>query len=49
MEETFIVWSLPRLYNEDQLSLRKSLEMAVRRVGIWYEMAASLQGREPGK
>jgi hypothetical protein len=42
------VWSVPRLYNEDQLPLRQSLETIVRRVGSWCEMAASLRGREPG-
>jgi hypothetical protein len=38
--------SLPRLYNEDHLPLRDSPETAVRRVGDWCEMAASLRGRE---
>jgi hypothetical protein len=39
--EVFPVWSVPRLYNE-QLRLPESLEMEVRRVGGWCEMAASL-------
>jgi hypothetical protein len=36
------------LYNEDQLSSRDSNETAVRRVGGWCEMAASLRGCERG-
>jgi hypothetical protein len=40
--------SVPRLYNEDQLSLREGPETAVRRVGGWCETAASLRGRDPG-
>jgi hypothetical protein len=48
MEEVFSVPSVPGLYNEDQLQLRVILETAVRRAGGWYEMAASLQGHEPG-
>jgi hypothetical protein len=35
--------SKPRLYNEGQLPLEGSLEKAVRRVGGWCEMAASLE------
>jgi hypothetical protein len=31
-----------RLYNEDQLRLRESLETAVGILGGWYEMADSL-------
>jgi hypothetical protein len=42
------MWSVPRLYNEEQLRLSRSLETAVRRVGGWCEMAASLRGSEPG-
>jgi hypothetical protein len=42
LETVFSVWSLLRLYNEKQLQLRESLEMAVRKVGAWYEIAASL-------
>jgi hypothetical protein len=34
--------SVPRLCNEEQLRLRDSFETAVRRVGIWCEMTASL-------
>jgi hypothetical protein len=37
---------VPRLYNEDQLPLRASLETAVRRVGGRCEMAASLGAEE---
>jgi hypothetical protein len=48
LEEVFSVRALPRLYNEDKLPLQGSLEMAVRSVGGWCEMAASLRGREPG-
>jgi hypothetical protein len=36
------VRSVPRLYKEEQLRLRESLETAVRKVGGWCEMAASL-------
>jgi hypothetical protein len=38
----FSLRSAPRLYNEGQLPLEKSLEAAVRRVGGWCGMAASL-------
>jgi hypothetical protein len=34
--------SVPRLYNEEQLRLQESLETAVRKVGGWFLMAASL-------
>jgi hypothetical protein len=40
--EMFSMRSVPRLYNEEQLRLLESLEMAVRRVGGWCQMAASL-------
>jgi hypothetical protein len=40
--KVFSVRSVPRLYNEEQLRLRESLETAVRRVGGWCEMAGSL-------
>jgi hypothetical protein len=40
------VRSMPIRYNEDQLPLRKSPEMAVKRVGVWCEMAASLRAEE---
>jgi hypothetical protein len=33
MEETFSVWSVLRLYNDDQVPLLDILETAVRRVG----------------
>jgi hypothetical protein len=46
MEAVFSMRSVPRLYNEDQLPLRQSLETAVRRERGRCEMAASLQGRE---
>jgi hypothetical protein len=41
------VRSVSRLYNKGQMPL-ESLETAVRRVGGWCEVAASLRGREPG-
>jgi hypothetical protein len=37
------IWFVPRLCNEEQLLLRESLEMAVRRIGSWCEMVASLE------
>jgi hypothetical protein len=43
----FSVRSVPKLYNEDQLRLPESLQMAVRIV-CWCEIAGSLQGREHG-
>jgi hypothetical protein len=45
--EMFPMWSVPSLYIEGQLQLRESLEAAVRRVGGWCKMAASLRGCEP--
>jgi hypothetical protein len=41
---------LPVQENEDRGLLTKFvfIQMAVRRVGCWCEMAASLRGREPG-
>jgi hypothetical protein len=39
--EAFSMWSVLRLCNEEQLRLRGSLEMAVRRVGCWCEMGTS--------
>jgi hypothetical protein len=44
--EVFSMWSVPRLYNKEQLRLRERLETAVRRVGGWCEMAASLRVSE---
>jgi hypothetical protein len=41
-EAVFSMRSVPKLYIEDQLRLRESLETAVRKVGGWCEMAASL-------
>jgi hypothetical protein len=41
--EVFSVQSVPGLCNEEQLRFRESLETAVRRVGGWCEMAASLE------
>jgi hypothetical protein len=38
----FSVSSVPRLYNEEQLPLRDSLETALRIIGGLCEMAASL-------
>jgi hypothetical protein len=40
--------SLLRLYNEEQLRLRESLDTAVRTVGGWYEVAASQGGSHMG-
>jgi hypothetical protein len=37
------MWSMPRLYNKEQLKLRKSLETRARIVGGWCQMAASLR------
>jgi hypothetical protein len=48
LEPLFSVRSVPMLYNLDQLPLQGSLETPVRRVGDWYEMAASLRGHKPG-
>jgi hypothetical protein len=45
LEAVFFVRSVPRLYKEGLLLLEKSFETAVRRVGSWCEMAASLRGR----
>jgi hypothetical protein len=46
LRTVFSVRSVPKLYNEGQLPLEKSLETAVRRVGGWYEMAAKLEASE---
>jgi hypothetical protein len=40
--------SLLRLYNEEQLRLRKSLQTAVRRIVVSCETVAGQQGREHG-
>jgi hypothetical protein len=48
MMVTFSVRYMPKLYNENQMPLQDSLEMAVRRVEGWCEMATSLQGCESG-
>jgi hypothetical protein len=42
LEVAFSVWSVPRLYNEDQLSFEESLETALRRVVSSTEITASL-------
>jgi hypothetical protein len=42
LESVLTVWSVPRLYNEEQLPLEKSIETALKRVGGWCETAASL-------
>jgi hypothetical protein len=42
LREAFSMRSVPRLCNEEQLRLRESIEPAMRRVGGWCEMAASL-------
>jgi hypothetical protein len=44
----FPVRSVLRLYNEGKLPLEYNLETAVRRVGGWCELAASLGEREHG-
>jgi hypothetical protein len=36
------VRSVPTIYNEDQLPLEENLGTAVRKVGDWCEVAASL-------
>jgi hypothetical protein len=43
LETVFTVRSVPRLYNEDELPIRESLEAGVRIAGV-CEMAASLLG-----
>jgi hypothetical protein len=48
LEAVLSVWSVLRLFNEDQLPLQGSLETAVRRVVVWCEMAASLRGLQSG-
>jgi hypothetical protein len=53
-ESVFSVRSVPRLYNEancyyESVGSLKSLETAIRRLGGWCEMVASLRGGpEPG-
>jgi hypothetical protein len=42
LEAVFSVRSVPGLYNDGQLLLEESLETAMRRIGGWCEMAASL-------
>jgi hypothetical protein len=42
LEAVFSVRSVPRLFNEGQLPLEESLETAVKRVGGWCKMAATL-------
>jgi hypothetical protein len=46
LEAMFSLWSMPRLYNEEQLPLRESPETVVGRVGGWCEMAASPKAEE---
>jgi hypothetical protein len=48
LEAVFSVRSVSSQFNDYQLSLRETLETAVRGVGCWCEMIASLQGRVPG-
>jgi hypothetical protein len=43
----FSVRLVLRLYNKHQLPLQGSLQIAIRRVGSWREMATSLQGHDP--
>jgi hypothetical protein len=40
------VWSVLRLYNDDQVPLLDILETAVRRVGGWCEMAGMVESVE---
>jgi hypothetical protein len=47
LEAVFSARSFLRLCNKDQLPLRESLEMAVRRVGCSCEISARLRGHEP--
>jgi hypothetical protein len=42
LETVFTMRSVPRLCDEGQLPLKESLKTAVRRVGGWCKMAASL-------
>jgi hypothetical protein len=49
LEAVSSVRSVPKLYNEDYLPLRESLETAVKVVGDWCEMAPNLRGRGPGE
>jgi hypothetical protein len=48
LEAVFSMLSMPRLYNEDQLPLQKSSEMAVRReeVGVRWSPALESVSRE---
>jgi hypothetical protein len=49
LEAVFSAQSVPRLYNEKQLRLRRNFQSSDgRRVEGWCEMVASLQEREPG-
>jgi hypothetical protein len=42
LEAVFSVQSIPKIYNEDQLSLLQSLETTDRRAGGWCKMTTSL-------
>jgi hypothetical protein len=46
MEATFSVRSVPGLFNEDQLLLHDTLETIVKRVGVWYETAGTVESVE---
>jgi hypothetical protein len=48
LKVVFSARSMPRLCKKDQLLLRDGPETAVRRLGGWCEMAASLQEHKPG-
>jgi hypothetical protein len=48
LEVVFSVRSVPRLYNECQVPLEKSLETAVRRAGGWCEMAPACEDVNAG-
>jgi hypothetical protein len=45
LEAVFSVLSVHMLYNEGQLRLRETLEMAVRIIGGWYETAGNFRGQ----
>jgi hypothetical protein len=48
LEAVSSVRSVPELYEEKQVRLRESLEMAAGRARGWWDVAASLLGRELG-
>jgi hypothetical protein len=48
LEAVFSMWSVSRLYNEEPLRLRESLETAVGRVRVSCEAVAGQSRRERG-